>query len=226
MPDYRIRYEKRGALRYISHLDLMRTFERAFRRAELPVAFTEGFHPHPRVGLGPALPLGVESTAEYLDLSLTGDIDPMSLQSRLNQSLPPNLHVTQVKLIHIKAKPLTAVINRATYLYDEITGSEGLALEEIMQELWERNELWVNRRTKEKIEKKINIRPLWHGWKVEEGKDGLSIVVEFEISNNGSVRPDEFLNFLPETIYVGRVSRTGLWIQNDLGRFLPDDLVG
>lgn len=224
MPNYRLRYDKRGALRYISHLDLMRAFERAFRRAKLPVAYTEGFHPHPRVGLGPALPLGVESTAEYMDLTLNEALDPSALLSCLNLALPAELHVERVKLISANAKPLTAVINRATYTYDDILGANLQTLSAIVGELWERPELLVNRRAKDKGEKQVNIRPLWHDWKVE-GDDGRPLIVtEYEMGNNGSVRPDELLKFFPQDITVGSISRTGLWILNDHGKILPDDL--
>jgi radical SAM-linked protein len=226
MSDYRLRYEKRGPLRYISHLDIMRAFERAFRRASLPIAYTEGFHPHPQVGLGPALTLGIESTAEYMDLSLTEDMEPQQLSDRLNQALPPELHVDEVKMMRIKAKPLTAVINRATYMYDEVLGADRQALEGLLQKLWNGNELWVTRRSKGKGEKEVNIRPLWYDWQVQGDDLHPAIQMEFAIGNQGNVRPDEILKFFPENIIVGHIARTGLWVVNEHGRFLPSDFTG
>lgn len=226
MYEYRLHYIKRDALRYISHLDLMRAFERALRRAELPVAHTEGFHPHPKLGLGPAMPLGVESMAEYLDMTLLKEFPVRELEQRLNQALPPELSVRTVVPITQRVKPLTAVINRATYTYDEIIGGNLESLTHIMEELWEKPELWVARRAKDGGEKQVDIRPLWHSWKVAVEAEGVVIEAEFEIGSGGTVRPDELVRFLPEGIEIGRITRNGLWIVNEKGRFLPTDLVG
>ena len=71
----RMRYAKRGPVRFIGHRDVARAFERAFRIAELPLAFSAGFSPHPKVSFGPALAVGYESDAEYLDVELAEALD-------------------------------------------------------------------------------------------------------------------------------------------------------
>ncbi len=98
---YRMRFEKRDALRFISHHDLMRVFELALRRSGLKVAFTQGFNPHPRLSFALALPLGVESLDEIVDIDLQHDNDPPSPESamqQLAQQMPKGLTLTQAAL--------------------------------------------------------------------------------------------------------------------------------
>ncbi|GGT03269.1 radical SAM protein [Planobispora rosea] len=93
----RVRYAKRGRLRFTSHRDISRAVERAVRRADVPVAFSAGFSPHPRISyVGSAAPTGVASEAEYLEISVTRQCDPDRLRAALDASLPPGLDVLDV----------------------------------------------------------------------------------------------------------------------------------
>ncbi|GAA0847224.1 TIGR03936 family radical SAM-associated protein [Streptosporangium amethystogenes subsp. fukuiense] len=93
----RVRYAKRGRLRFTSHRDISRALERAVRRADVPVAFSAGFSPHPKISyVGGAAPTGVASEAEYLEISLTRECDPERLRVALDASLPPGLDVLDV----------------------------------------------------------------------------------------------------------------------------------
>ncbi|MDR0671104.1 MAG: TIGR03936 family radical SAM-associated protein [Oscillospiraceae bacterium] len=89
----RLLFEKTGPARLISHLDLMRTLQRAFARAELPLAFSEGFNPHPYLSIARPLPVGVESRYELLDFGLSAAVDPGALPARLNCVLPAGVRV-------------------------------------------------------------------------------------------------------------------------------------
>ena len=90
-------FTKKGVLKYISHLDLMRLFARALRRAQLPLKMTEGFSPHPKLSFKRALKLGVESENEEGAVVLTDFIEPEVFQSRLQQQLPEGITLKQVK---------------------------------------------------------------------------------------------------------------------------------
>ncbi|WP_329084407.1 MULTISPECIES: TIGR03936 family radical SAM-associated protein [unclassified Streptosporangium] len=93
----RVRYAKRGRLRFTSHRDITRALERAVRRADVPVAFSAGFSPHPKISyVGAAAPTGVASEAEYFEISVTRECDPDRLRAALDTSLPPGLDVLDV----------------------------------------------------------------------------------------------------------------------------------
>lgn len=95
--DIRIRFKKVGAMRFISHLDLNRTMARAFRRAGLPIAYSEGFNPRPKLVFGLNLSIGAESQCEILDTQLTQEMEYEDIMQKLNDSLPEGLEVYYVK---------------------------------------------------------------------------------------------------------------------------------
>jgi radical SAM-linked protein len=91
----RLRYTKRGRLRFISHRDFARAFERALRRARVPMAYSAGFSPHPKISYVGAAPTGVASEAEYLEIGLAKRCDPAAVRRALDESLPPGIDVLE-----------------------------------------------------------------------------------------------------------------------------------
>ncbi|MFF7451169.1 MULTISPECIES: TIGR03936 family radical SAM-associated protein [unclassified Streptomyces] len=112
MQRIRLRYTKRGRLRFTSHRDFQRAFERALRRAEVPMAYSAGFTPHPKVSYANAAPTGTGSEAEYLEIALTAARDPEQLRALLDESLPTGLDIVD------------AVEARTSGLADRLTASE------------------------------------------------------------------------------------------------------
>lgn len=96
MQRLRIRYAKRGRLRFTSHRDFSRAFERALQRAGMPMAFSSGFNPHPRISYAGAAPTGSASEAEYVEIALAQIVDPAEAHRILDESLPPGLDVIEV----------------------------------------------------------------------------------------------------------------------------------
>jgi len=92
----RIRYAKRGRLRFTSHRDIQRAFERALRRARVPMAYSAGFTPHPKVSWAGAAPTGVASEAEYVEIGVTRPLVPAELAAALDGSLPPDLDILEI----------------------------------------------------------------------------------------------------------------------------------
>jgi radical SAM-linked protein len=91
-----VRYAKRGKMRFASHLDVARAFERGVRRAGLPIAYSVGFTPHPKISYAGGVPTGVASEAEYLSLALTNQVEAAAVQERLNAALPDGIDVIAV----------------------------------------------------------------------------------------------------------------------------------
>ena len=92
----RVRYAKRGRLRFTSHRDFSRAFERAVFRARVPMAYSSGFNPHPRISYAGAAPTGSASEAEYLELALAEVVDPAAVHAALDEALPDGLDVVEV----------------------------------------------------------------------------------------------------------------------------------
>jgi radical SAM-linked protein len=90
-------FTKKGLMKYISHLDLMRLFTRAMRRADLPLKMTEGFSPHPKFSIKKALKLGIESENEEASVLLTEKISPLEFRMRLRKQLPEGIEIRNVE---------------------------------------------------------------------------------------------------------------------------------
>ena len=109
------KFEKRGANRFISHLDLMRTLQRALRRAQLPVAYSQGYNPRMILSLAAALGLGCESVAEVLDMRFEQDIAPSEATARFNEALPEGIRMLAAREIPQQGPALTALLSQASY---------------------------------------------------------------------------------------------------------------
>jgi radical SAM-linked protein len=141
----RVRYAKRGRLRFTSHRDFSRAFERAVRRANLPIAFSSGFSPHPRISYANASPTGAASEAEYLEIALVEERDPASVRTALDAALPPGLDVIDVVVASVGglADRLEAGI------WDvELPGVSRAAAEEAVRAFLAREVVEVERMTK------------------------------------------------------------------------------
>jgi radical SAM family uncharacterized protein/radical SAM-linked protein len=112
---YRFTYTKRGPSALLSHLDLIRALPRAFRRVELPLYYTSGFHPKPDMSFGPALTLGTSSVAECVDMKITADLDPAALLASLSAGAPRGLDFTGAVRLGPQDPSITKVCNAARY---------------------------------------------------------------------------------------------------------------
>lgn len=114
MSSIRVRFTRGEEVKFISHLDLMKVFERALRRTGLPVAYSQGFNPHPQMVFGLPLSVGVTSEAEYADFELSQEFSPSEFQDRLNQGLPGGIRITEAGVRKSKGN-IMASITGAVY---------------------------------------------------------------------------------------------------------------
>ena len=114
----RIQFAKTGSMALLSHLDLMRLLERALRRSGLPISFTGGFHPLPRVQIALALPLGAEADGEWMDMEFTEALDPLQLQQGLQPLLPPGITLLTVAEVPVSSPSLSQEIRAAVWSFD------------------------------------------------------------------------------------------------------------
>lgn len=128
----RVRYAKEGRLVALSHLEVMTALLRAVRRAGLPVAYSQGYHPKPRVSFGPALPVGVSSTAEFLDLELVGTVEAADVAGRLGASLPEGLAFLDARVIDPRAPSLSESVRAVHY---RVQFPEGWSADALSQQI-------------------------------------------------------------------------------------------
>ncbi len=146
----RLKFKKTGRAVYISHLDLMRTLQRAFFRAKLPLRYSEGFNPHARISILLPLQVGVGSVCEYMDFWLTAEVDLASIPVRLNEGMPEGIEVLEVYPAEHKGAEL-----KWLELEGVFRGGRGAAFYEAF---FARDDITVTRRTK-RGEKTENIAP-------------------------------------------------------------------
>lgn len=115
----RIFFSKTDAMRYTSHLDLHRTWERTFRRAGLPLAYSQGYNPHPKINLASALPLGFTSSGEVLDVWLEHDLDVHEIKSTLERAVPPGISIISITEISPKLPSLQSELRSSEYLVNQ-----------------------------------------------------------------------------------------------------------
>ncbi|AJT67094.1 TIGR03936 family radical SAM-associated protein [Streptomyces chattanoogensis] len=145
MQRIRLRYTKRGRLRFTSHRDFQRAFERALRRAEVPMAYSAGFTPHPKVSYANAAPTGTGSEAEYLEIALTEHREPARLRELLDESLPAGLDVIDAVEAHTSGLADRLEASLWEIRLDEVAAEEAQAAVETFLAA---DEVQVERRTK------------------------------------------------------------------------------
>ncbi len=121
---YRLRFTKTGSARFLSHLELSRCFARCMRRAKLPLKYSSGFHPHPRIIFNEALPVGLESREEFLDILLAQKLDKDEIPLKINCCLPEGIKVLSADEIPLKNKPVIDRINKYAICFPEKTTSD------------------------------------------------------------------------------------------------------
>ncbi len=161
----RVQFTKTGMARFISHLDIVRVFDRAARRAKISLVYSQGFTPRPKIAFGPPLGLGIASTAEFLDLEV--EIGRESdLQVKLNEVLPGGIRIVMQKTIYAKVPALAAAINR--WEYETFLSNFDLP-QEWIEDWFSRQEIIVLREVKDES-KEVDIRPFVENISIHDGK--------------------------------------------------------
>ena len=195
MPVYRLKYSKEGPARYISHLDLLRTFARAGRRAGLPLAFTQGFNPHPKITFAAPLSVGIAGLGEFADIELTGYLPDDDVRIALSSSLPEGLRILEARTVPMPVKSLMAAVERAVYRASAVLG-QVLSQEELtgsVNAFLDLHEIWTERRGKKAAAKKYNIREGIFSLKGTIEGDVILLEMEIKTGSSGNVRCEEVL---------------------------------
>jgi len=196
----RILFEKKGNAVWISHLDLMRLFQRAFKRAGLPLTHTQGFNPRPSVSIALPLSVGVESSCELLDFELEGDkVANRIVRGKLNDYLIPGIRVIKVYDNMQKIKYLALLDTVVTMEYDN--GVPEAAVTQL-QELFGREEVLVEKKTKTNGIQDQNIIPMIKQLEIEQPDDKTVLLKARICCQNPTLNPMQLhgavVRYLPE----------------------------
>jgi radical SAM family uncharacterized protein/radical SAM-linked protein len=209
-------FGKQGDMALVGHLDLARLFDRAVRRAALPVTFSGGFHPSPRIMIANALPLGATSSGEIVDFELTESMDAGSFQERLAAQLPGDIPVYRVEEVDLKAAAATQLLERAEYLVT-VAVNEAEFSTQNWRSLWEgwveeikaSQEIWQEQTTKSGKKRQVNLRERLFELELSElqqrrehPEEGFSVVLRYVGScrNDGTLLRPEHLVYLLESV--------------------------
>ena len=156
----RIKFRKNGVMKFIGHLDIMRYFQKAIRRAEIPIAFTSGYSPHMIMSFANPLGVGLTSDGEYFDIELTESIASKEAVRRLNEQMVDGMEIVSfVQIPDDKKSKGMSIVAGADYLSSVKNGSLPEDLAEKLEAFYAQNEICVVKKTK-KSEKEVDIRPM------------------------------------------------------------------
>ncbi len=205
-----ITFTKQGALRYTGHLDLHKLWERAARRAGLPLAYSQGFHPQPKMSIAAALPLGFSSRCEVLDMRLERDIPLDGLRDTLQATLPAGIQVLSVEQTDDRAPALQTQVVSAEYEVTLTETGSGSDLKRRIDSVMESDFVLRTRRGKE-----YDLRPLIESLTSASSPEGRGEKIHMKLSarEGATGRPEEVLDVLGIAFEETRIERTRLIFQ-------------
>jgi radical SAM-linked protein len=224
----RLEITKGDEIRYISHLDYARSIERALRRANLPVAYSEGFNPHMKMAFASALSVGVASYAEYMDVELADGVKVTEAAAALANHLPRGITIKKAREITAKHKALMALVNLAVYrvFLSVGDGDKDMAADAIRRFNGANSVIFVKENPKGRRE--IDVKQY-----IEDDisqsitPSGLELIMTIKITPTGSVKPSEILQVLiddcglPADSKAALIDREGLFVSGSSGRLTP-----
>jgi len=214
-PYARITFGKHGVLRFVGHLDVARVFDRAVRRARLPVAYSEGFNPRAKLSFGPPLPVGAEGDAELCILELAKPLQADEIRRRLGEQLPKGLAITHVETGRRGRRSPLADMERACYEAELVLeGSTQQQVGRAAEELMQLTALEVQRNTK-RGPRLHDMRPDILALELREGSPP-TLAFALRMSDGPTTRPSEVISAIARLlgpqgdISMARLTRTSL----------------
>ena len=194
----RVKFIKTGYLKYLSHLDIVRLFIRAFSRANIPMKFSEGFNPHPKTAFSPALQLGVQSHCEYLDMEFDEAVEEDLLIQKLNEKTVEGINFIEAKILTDKVDSLVAFITHSRYeiAVDEEDENKISKIISAINKINNTNEMLLTKKTKKGNIKEYNVKEYIGTIDFERKSDGLSIFVDICSGSVKSINPKKIIELV------------------------------
>jgi len=210
MQRLRIRLSRGDEIKFISHLDIMRLWERALRRARIPLAYSEGFNPHPRISLAAPLPVGVTSEAELMDVFTVKWVSPHWFTGIINEQLPPGIEILEVYPIALTLPSLQSMVRYAEYRVEVATENRLEGVESAIASLLSAEHLpWHHQR--DTGQRDYDLRALIDDiWFISRDDSHLTIGMRLRCGSSGSGRAEQVTAALGLTYYPQSIHRTKL----------------
>jgi radical SAM family uncharacterized protein/radical SAM-linked protein len=215
----RIWHGKQGDLRLVSHLDLLRLFDRAIRRAAIPISFTGGFHPNPRIMPANALSLGFTGSGEIVEFELTQPMDVDAFRQALQAQLPVDMPIVRAEEVPMITKAATTLLDRAEYQID-LQAETPVDWAQLVQQVWDTPEVLTDHKTKSGKVYPVNLRDrLFELELVNANENQATVRYLGSCRNDGTMlRPYEvvimFEQVLGASLQLGRVHRLQVILAN------------
>lgn len=244
----RVRFSKTGAIKYLGHLDMLRYFQKAIRRADLPVKYSEGYHPHMLLSFAMPLGVGATSVGEYLDMELVCDaetgtnagalnsdnadfLSTEEIASRLNAEMVGGVSILSAAYLPEKATSAMASVAAASYIVrttcSDISDYSLAELRDAIREFYEKSErILVVKKTK-KAEREIDLKPLVYRFLADEDEQGVFFDLLLSAGSENNVKPElllgaffRYLETSEETEVRFLIHRTDLYRMGNDGELI------
>ena len=205
----RLRFKRGPEIKFISHLDIIRLWQRAFRRAGIPLAYSEGFNPHPRISLAAPLALGVTGEAELMDIFVAKQVSPHNLEAAVSRQLPPGMEILQVYQIVTTLPSLQSQIRYAEYTVEAETEKDEKETEAALASLLSKEHVpWQHQR--DTGPRSYDLRALVNDlWLISWRSGYCTIGMRLRCDSGGSGRPEQMAKALgfnqPRSIHRSRL---------------------
>ena len=215
---FRVCYSKTGLSRYLSHLEVTRLIHRTGNRMRWPVAYTGGYHPHPRISFGPALSVGIEGEREYFDVDLTEDWEPGTIQEKMNAALHEGFRVHAVRRLPAGARAVEGLVERMDFRVRLPAGAAAEFSRRLEAKL--QGDAWTVSRTHKGKTRSLDVLPMIAASEVSEADDAVDWTFTLRAVDGRWVKPRALVESLfghwPDDTRITRVDMGRM----EAGRFL------
>jgi len=207
MSTLRIQYVKKDNMKFLSHLEMVRFMERAFRRMDLPLKFSQGFNPHPKISFAAPLAVGVTSDTEIVEVELVESIDPVQFIKDHHSDVPAGLEFVNAREVEGSGK-LMAMVRSSEYLVeikfaDTVKAASERGEKEALEALLENDEILIKKKSKKGKIRDMNIRPFVYEARNVLAEDDRSIYrLNVATGSNGNLKPEVLVNILMKELGI------------------------
>jgi radical SAM-linked protein len=220
----RARVLKGDEVRFISHLDFLNTMNRALRRANIPIAYSQGYNPTPNISFATALAVGLTSDSEYIDFEMEEEMEVQDFKEGLNKALPKGIEVLEAEQLVAKSKSLASLVSQSSY-FARLELTEEIKIDKLREEVanfLSQQEIVIRRKRRRKKDRVFDIKPMISKLEVIGVQENLATIsMLVQTGSSGNLRPEEVIDALADysefiqPAKLVNIHRSGLYIERE-----------